>query len=196
MSRKQFEEFLSEKEEKQKKIADIDWDKNKNEWLQYLDKLYKLFQDSLRDYEQKGSVHIKVDRVSTSEEYIGTYTVPVMEIRIAGETIKLKPFGTNVLGAKGRVDMSGRKGSATLLLVDSRLKSMLDNIPETGHRNTRLKFDRSFPRQSEITWEWRFVFPPPTRQYMPVNEDTIYSTIMDLVLWVRVGFPSQVKNCQ
>ena len=181
MSRKQFEEFLSEKAAEQEQLADIDWEKQKIEWLRHLDTLYKVFQDSLKDYVQKGSVRIKIDRVRTSEEYIGTYTVPVMEIRIAGETIKLKPFGTNVIGAKGRVDMSGRKGSATLLLVDSRMKSMRDNISVTGYRDTQLKFDRSFPQQSEITWEWRFVFPPPTRQYIPVNEDTIYSTIMDLV---------------
>ena len=176
MSKKDFDEFLLVKERGQKDIPEIDWETEKNEWLSYLDDLYKLFAESLKDYVEKGKIKLDCDKTITlTEENVGTYEAKIMTIEFAGEKITLKPIGTNLIGVKGRVDMIGKFGSAKIVLVDSRMKGIRDHIVETETQKKDKKH-----QEETIIWEWRFVTAPPTRLYQPVNEDTIYSVIMEL----------------
>ena len=77
-----------------------------------------------------------------------------------------------MIGVKGRVDMTGKFGSAKIVLVDSRMKGIHDHIKVSIHN------EKETPDET-ISWEWRFV--TPERLYIPVNEDTIYSVIMELL---------------
>jgi hypothetical protein len=175
MTKKDFDEFLLIKEKEQKDIPEIDWEAEKDEWLLYLDKLYELFENFLNDYVKKGKIKIAYDEISLTEEYIGNYKAKRMTIEFAGEKITLKPVGTNLIGVKGRVDMIGKFSSAKIVLVDSRMKGIRDRIFE---RETQKKDKKH--QEETIIWEWRFVTAPPTRLYQPINEDTIYSVIMEL----------------
>jgi hypothetical protein len=172
MSKKDFGEFLLVKEKEQKDIPEIDWETKKNEWLLYLDDLYKLFEKSLNDYVKNGKIKIAYEEISLTEEYIGSYKAKTMIIEFAGEKITLKPVGTNLIGVKGRVDMTGRlgSGSARIVLVDSRMNGIQDHVKVSIHDKKH--------QEEPIIWEWKFV--TPARLYLPVNEDTIYSFIMEL----------------
>lgn len=180
MLKRDFEEFLTKIEDEKKIESKIDWESKKNDWLSFLDILYKKFEESLKEYIDKGIIRIEYDEVQLEEEYIGPYIANAMDIHIGGEHIRLKPIGTNLIGAKGRVDMVGRVGSIMLVLVDARSKSVGDRIKISVH------VDEVPPRKEEakesipITWEWKFVTAPPTRKYLPVNQETIYSTIMEI----------------
>jgi hypothetical protein len=178
-SEKNFGKFLDKKEEEMKALPKSDWKAEKKEWLLFLDILYKSFEAYLKDYINRG-IKITYDEIELTEENFGTYKAKRMLINIAGEIVRLQPIGTNIIGAKGRVDMLGSGGSVMLVLVDSRIKGIRDNINVSeliGHK-TPLK--RTSEDKTPVTWEWRFVTAPPTRQYQPVNKQTIYSAIMEL----------------
>jgi len=177
--KRDFEDFLSQKEKEAKATPQINWETEKREWLEYLDNLYKIFQEALKEYVSKGIVEISSDEIEITEEYIGTYKAPRMLICLAGEIIRLKPIGTNLIGAKGRVDISGPIGSATVVLVDSRMKGMRDHIKVKVYASGETPNEEQRDT-TPIKWEWRFVTAPPTRKYQAVNQDTIYSVIMEL----------------
>jgi len=171
MPKKEFFEFLLVKEKEQECITEIDWEAKKNEWLSYLNGLYELFEKSLKDYAENGKIKIIYDKTQLIEENIGDYEAKIMTIKFAGEKITLKPIGTNLIGVKGRVDVIGKFGSAKIVLVDSRMNSIQDHIKTSIH-------DAKETPEEEILWEWKFV--TSEKLYLPVNEDTIYSVIMEL----------------
>jgi hypothetical protein len=180
MTKKDFEDFLNKVEQEKSETPTIDWNKEKDEWLAYLEKLYTIFEECLSEYSKKGIVAIEYQDIEIIEENIGTYQARSMIIKLGNEQIKLKPIGTNLIGAKGRVDITGRVGSVMLILVDSRMKSASDHIKITVNiGNTPIKKEEPKAEQP-IEWEWKFVSAPPTRKYQPVNEETIYSVIMEV----------------
>lgn len=180
MTKKDFDKYLEQKQKAHKGVIGIDWESKKNEWLENLEKLYKLIQDSMEEYIQKGLVEIDYDNIELIEELIGTYKARRMIIKAAGEVVRLRPIGTNLIGAKGRVDMSGKSGSVKIVLVDSRMKGVSDYIKITVHEDSEPLKDIHQHEETNVTWEWKFVTAPPTRKYQPVNEATIYSAIMEL----------------
>jgi hypothetical protein len=71
-------------------------------------------------------------------------------------------------------------------LVDAKMKSIRDHIAVSTITKLNIENSKPSPLRIQestipIDWEWRFISPSPTRQYIPVNEDTIYTTIMDLI---------------
>lgn len=179
MSEKDFEEFLSNKTKVS--VTQPDWEKEKEEWLLYLTTLYERFEESLKKYTAEGKIVITYDEIEISEEKVGTYKAKKMIISFGNDHIILKPIGTFLIAAKGRVDMTGRRGSVKIVLVDSRMKRLQDHIKISVNVGNDLppKTEIEIEPQ-EINWEWKFITSPPTYVYQPVNEDTIYSTIMEL----------------
>ena len=181
MTKKDFEEFLTKiEQEKQSTVTTIDWEAEKNEWLLYLGALHGTFEDCLKEYMAKGIIKTVYEEIELEEENIGRYKANTMNIHLGGELIRLKPIGTNLIGAKGRVDMIGKVGSITLVLVSSKMKSVSDHIKISVHVGGVPVKKEEATETTPVTWEWRFVTAPPTRKYQPVNEETIYSAIMEI----------------
>jgi hypothetical protein len=178
MIKKDFNEFLLIKEKDE--LLKIDWENNKNEWLLKLDALYKLFEKSLQEYVINNRISITYNNIEITEEYIGSYKAKSMTIKFGGEKILLKPIGTNLIGAKGRVDMSGSYGSTKIVLVNSNMKGLYGHIKVSIHVDTDGLITHKKHKLEEIIWEWKFSALSPKLLYIPVNEETIYSTIMEL----------------
>ncbi len=173
-----FEEFLEAKKQAQSAIAARDWEKEKREWLDYLKKLYKLFQDVLDEYKKRGDIEFQFEDIDITEEHIGTYKAQMMKIVLGSEPISLMPIGTNVIAAKGRVDMEGIRNTVTLVLVDSDLKRPGDSICVTisvaGEQPPKNKVQAA----KKIKWAWKFVIGPPYREFLPVTEETVLEMLM------------------
>jgi len=110
-----FEELLLKKknESEEKKI---DWIGRKNTWLKSINDLYENIDKWLKSHQENGLLEIKLGiKVHISEEYIGSYDAPVMEIIIGKDKIKLEPKGTLILGSYGRIDMKGPKGEIMII---------------------------------------------------------------------------------
>ena len=176
-----FSLFLSAKEKDIKVDAKIDWEARKKAWLEYLNALYDLFSGCLMDFQHKNKLKVSKDSIEIIEENIGPYQADRMIIEFADEKIILKPIGTILIGAMGRVDMSGKYGSVKIVLVDSRMKGIRDQIRISvveGDCLPQKKTDSN--NEKAVNWEWRFVSAPPASLYQPVNDETIYSVIMEL----------------
>jgi hypothetical protein len=53
--------------------------------------------------------------VEITEDFIGTYSIPVLELSIGSERVEFRPKGVTVIGASGRVDIRGECSTVTLL---------------------------------------------------------------------------------
>jgi hypothetical protein len=98
----------------------IDWKKNKQLWVNSVDKLYKTIQDQwFCELEDEGLLNINTIPISIVEEYIGKYTIPKMEISFPSGCVILEPVGRNIVGGKGRIDfyLRGNYGSRLMLIL-------------------------------------------------------------------------------
>jgi len=54
--------------------------------------------------------------MGVTENFIGGYSIPALEITVGTERVKFLPVGITVAGASGRVDIRGERDTVTLLL--------------------------------------------------------------------------------
>lgn len=160
------DELNAKKQEPEKKF---DPRKEIEEYKAYLNQLYDIFAESLRPYVENGQLQIDSDIVQINEESLGSYEVPQLVLRINTVSIKLKPEGTMLLAAKGRVRMEGPKGYAKIILMRKNF-SIQGKVPSDLNNGTA----------PEDQWVWRFV-APDNRNFIDVTEDSVQNVIMELV---------------
>jgi hypothetical protein len=106
-------ELFHEKKVKAKP-ANIDWAARRDEWVKAVTALYRTIVD---DYLKAAKEDVEIsqqDKVVT-ENYVGEYHIPDLVLRVGEEQVVFSPQGTNIFGARGRVDVQGERGEATLL---------------------------------------------------------------------------------
>jgi hypothetical protein len=89
----------------------------RKEWIDAVNQLYKKITDELLA-ESKAQKLVTVSRVDKEieEDYLGKYKVPELILDINGEKVRFSPKGSDIAGAKGRVDLIGDLDSMTLIL--------------------------------------------------------------------------------
>ena len=110
-----FDEFVNQQVAKAKPSTDCI--QERDNWIHHLDKFYQLVKGFLRKYIEQDKVHIAWTTKQINEEYIGTYEVASLEVLIGAVKVHFDPIGTNLIGAKGRVDMHGPHGTVKFVLV-------------------------------------------------------------------------------
>jgi hypothetical protein len=110
----QLVDFLRSRNEQSPK-ADIDWQSKKDMWVRSVEALYATIQEMLRDSIASGDVVVRRFEVDVTEDFIGTYAIPVLELRVGRERVEFRPKGVNVIGAAGRVDLRGERDTVTLV---------------------------------------------------------------------------------
>jgi hypothetical protein len=58
-------------------------------------------------------VTVRTCDVEVTEHYIGTYTMPALELSVGAERVEFRPKGIMMLGAEGRVDIRGEGDTVT-----------------------------------------------------------------------------------
>lgn len=179
MDEKSFEKFLTEQTKPISTQKKIDWEKEKKEFINFLNALYSKIESSLNEYVESGKISITKENIAIEEEYIGKYNVDRMVVSFGQNRIVLTPIGTNLIGAKGRVDMKGPKGMAKIVLVSNTMHNLSDHISTTiTVRNEKPKSPKR-NQVEKINWEWRFI-EGNKRSYLPVDNATIKAAIMEL----------------
>jgi hypothetical protein len=118
--------FLRRKnEEGESKRKAIDWESRKQQWLVWLDKLYGEINDWLNPLKRDGIVKINYENTMLSEDYIGSYPVKNMTMKVGTECVFLKPKGMVLVNSWGRVDMMGDDGSVMFILTEKEATSKL-----------------------------------------------------------------------
>ncbi len=179
MGTQSFDDFVRQQQET---VGTFDWAQEKDAWLQHLKLLYNSVSDFLQSYVEKGEIKIVYVDATLTEEDIGTYPVKELAIKIGRGDVLLKPVGTRIFGARGRVDIIGPRGRAQLILVDSKANSTSDliNVAVTIEGQPVKPPSVSAPKESG-EFAWKFVTPPPQRRLLDLNKDLFLQLLMETV---------------
>ena len=114
------ETFLKhEKEKRQAREREVDWEDRKHHWLDAVNALYEQIYVWLQKSIKDQVVEVYYDNMHIGEEYIGDYTTKKMVIRLGPDKIRLEPVGTLIVGSNGRIDLIGTKAAITLVLLEN-----------------------------------------------------------------------------
>jgi hypothetical protein len=112
---------------------EIDWPAKRDTWVRSVQSLYELVEELLRDSIVSGDVTISRFDAQVTEDFVGTYSIPVLEVVIGNERVEFRPKGVTVIGASGRVDIRGERDTVTLLRDEEDAKSpwtmVLQRVP-------------------------------------------------------------------
>ena len=161
-----FDDFVNQQVARAK--PSIDWTQERDDWIRHLDEFYQLAEGFLRKYIDEGKVHITRTPKQINEEYIGSYEVTSLEVRIGAVKVRFDPIGTNLIGAKGRVDMHGPHGTVKFVLV-----------PKTASARMIRVIVQEKPVEVE-EWVWKISTQPPNIKCIELEEESFLSTIMEV----------------
>ena len=80
------------------------------EWLDAVEGILGHIRSWLAEAQREKLIKIHPDKIKITEENLGTYTALSLVLTAAGKTVKVKPIGSTVIGADGRVDMESANG--------------------------------------------------------------------------------------
>jgi hypothetical protein len=110
----QLVEFLRSRKE-HSASPEINWQSKKDAWVRSVESLYDLIREMLRDSIASKDVIVRTFDVPVTEDFIGTYSIPVLELTVGNERVEFRPKGITVIGAAGRLDIRGEVDTVTLL---------------------------------------------------------------------------------
>lgn len=176
MTRQAFEDFIN-RQAAGTAEQEIDWARKRDEWLQYLDQFYETVERFIGEYAKAGKIQLTSHSKRIHEEYIGEYEAKSLELKIGSSTIRFDPVGTNLIAAKGRVDMIGPKGAVKFVLVpkDSAGLKMAVHVYTENERPPAAE-----PAQAVREWAWKISTPPPNVRYVEIEEDSFYTAMMEV----------------
>ena len=156
----------------------LNWAKDRDEWLGYLDNLYETTESFLSEYIKKGDITIDYREIDLNEENIGAYKARQMILRVGRQEIRMTPVGTLLIGTKGRVDVVGRAGRTRLVLVNSKSSGPKAkvNISIAGTSGPTAPS----PAPQEIHWAWKIATSPPTVRYIELTRDSLLQALMEV----------------
>lgn len=161
----------------QTKESEIDWDKHRDEWLSKLEEFYILVENFLHEYIEKQQIQLVYNSKKIIEEHIGSYDAKTAYIVIGRNKIYLEPIGTNLIAAKGRVDMNGPSGKVKFVLVDkdASAPNAFVHIWIEGEEPPSEQ-----PRKDIVEWAWKIGTPPPRIRYIELTQESFFDALMEV----------------
>jgi hypothetical protein len=175
-NRSDFDAFVKA-QQKAAQDTEIDWNKERDEWLAHLDDLYERVEALLGDYVTSGQILLRYQQVQLNEEDIGTYSARRLIIKIGGKEIVLEPIGTLLIGTKGRVDVTGPAGSTRLMLVDKDATRPRVGVTVQTHPGRPPVPE---PPAKSVDWTWKLVTSPPTVRYIELTQDSLFRALLEV----------------
>ena len=176
-----FDIFVQQEQQKTKFAAEdlFDPERERKEWLSYIDDLYRMVAAFLKDYIAADHVAITYRDATINEEYVGDYMVRQMLIAIGTKVIRLEPIGTFLIGSKGRVDVVGPILQAQLMLVDSRVKNALEMVRVSTNIDG-IPAALSSTKSRKPDWVWRLITRPPERRIVELSQETFLALLVEI----------------
>ncbi|MDE2989772.1 MAG: hypothetical protein OXU21_01720 [Chloroflexota bacterium] len=177
MAEQEFSEFVKRKTERVMAEEAIDWAKRRADWLRELGELYTSMENHLRPYTQAGEIQIERTPIQLREEYLGTYKADKLTFRIGRDKIIAKPIGATVIGARGRVDLSGPRQTLKILLLAKGGPVLTTKIE---HGGVTEESSRSMVRGDVDEAGWYIETPAPDSVVFAFGEDSFRDAIMEV----------------
>jgi hypothetical protein len=157
MTYKKFEDFLNE----QASEPPVDWQGRLEAWQHEMNSFFERVNTYLQSYIAGGKLELQPHTIKVVEDYLGEYDAPAAEIIIASKKISLRPVGTLIVGARGRIDMDGPRGRVRFVLVGENLQR--PDLTDEGTKSKR---------------EWKVATAGPRIQYLPLTEQSFLDALM------------------
>lgn len=117
----------------------IDWEGQKNSWINDVSNLFNAIEEMFREYETEGLITFASGRLNMREQYIGDYQIPTLDFKLIGESILFRPIGTVIVGSHGRIDVYLRgKAHEKVMLIrlrDEQLNYSWEIWQSTDHED-------------------------------------------------------------
>jgi hypothetical protein len=182
MSKSDFDEFVKRQQAEQQEAAvTFDPKEQLDQWLGFLDALYKEITSYLRTYIESGAAQVEYRNITLNEDFIGAYAAQQMILKIGRSTVTFTPIGTGLIGAKGRVDVQGPAGKATLILVNKLATSARSlirvTITKPGDPPPPLPSAEAI---RQIEWAWKISTPPPDVNFIELTQETFFNMVLSV----------------
>lgn len=172
-----FDQFVSSLQSRRAAVKDF-WQQQRDEYIVAVDDAFSKVEDFLSSWTSRGAVTIEYHPVEINEEDTGVYTSRKCIIMIGNRAVGLTPVGTQLIGTKGRIDLSGAFGRSRLVLVDANFDSPRMTFTIEESRHAQEKFEQESERK--IEWVWKIVSNPPQMDFVEFNKENFLNTIMEL----------------
>jgi len=191
MEVKEFDEFVKRQHDGTVDGDHIDWSRERDEWLAQLDSLYSQIESLLSRYTSSGQIEIRYKLIDLNEEEIGSYQARQMILRIGRQEVDLVPAGTRLIGFKGRVEVIGSAGKASLALANKDRHSTLPQVaihipvgPKTRQlmkiRNEHTSDSELVASSGKIEWAWKILPRPPGRNLDELTREGLFQLLMEV----------------
>ncbi len=162
-------EKILEKKHKEQPADLADFSERKKLWLKSVKDFYQKVIEWLEPYKEKGLLKIDCKKITKNEQYIGEYEIDEMFLNISNEIVKFDPIGTFIIGAHGRIDMTGNNGTIRFVLVDSESEG------------PRFRVEIGTDTLSEKKFAWKISTSPPDIKYMPLNKNSFSDSLIEVI---------------
>lgn len=177
-----FDDFIKNqlKSSAAENAAQVTPEQEKELWLRKLAELHTLVTESLDAYVKRGDVAINRVPIGLHEEQLGSYTADQLDIVLGRQVVRLKPIGTYLIGARGRVDMVGPRGSARFVVVPpaSEKPNFSVTVSVAGENNKSTPEPKRVPPEE---WVWKIATLPPRVMYLELTPESFRETLIGVV---------------
>lgn len=177
MGKKEFDEFLSKQPPPTE--PEIDPEKEKQEWIRQIGLFYEKIGNFLDEYKASGDVQMDYLETDIPDDPIGRHSVDSLRVRIKNKEVVFEPIGTNLIGAKGRIDMAGEAGTVRFVLVEEKLGDSKKSVIIGGEEaKSRGKAGQS-SNGKQLTW--KIATSPPRIQYLEMDAESFFDALMEVM---------------
>lgn len=153
--------------EEKSQVDDISRQSRINFFKEKVESLYRLVNENLlADLREENLYQTTFEDEEIMEDGLGKYNIDTMLITMGRMRVELRPYGTEVIGARGRIDMwvNNNDESAMLILVPHDV-----SCPQN-------------PINKDVqTWEWKMVERKNTRvSYLSLTPEVFQKKILTL----------------
>ncbi len=170
-----FDEFVNQ--QIAKSAPTIDWILRRDDWMKHLDGFYQIAEGFLRKYIDQQKVQITWATKEINENYIGSYEVRLLEVKIGPVEVRFDPIGTNLIGVRGRVDLRGPHGAVKFVLV--RKAASTPPMISVIVREAPIEVEDE-PEPGVEEWAWKISTRPPNIKFIELTEESFLSAIMEV----------------
>lgn len=181
---KSFDELMKEIKEKKEKAAitpahPFNPQETIDKYRKRVEELYSLIADNwLHENVEDGLISLKREPVTIREERLGEYKVDSLIITIDRNKILLKPYGTILIGTRGRIDISCRMRSGMFILTGENVTSPRAHIVVTVNGEKPRKSKEAEEPGNEV---WKFVDRSGMMRYVSLDKKTFQQILMALM---------------
>ena len=173
-----FDSFVHQQQDKKEDRKEY-WSRERDTFISLVDSVYKNIEEFLYSWTSNGLVTIEYHEHEIHEEDTGIYKIRKCIIAIGNRFIALTPIGTQLIGTKGRIDISGAFGRSRLVLVDKDTSSFRVTVTQVDLSNPEEENKGKTP-QKEIEWTWKIVSNPPNIKFIEFNKENFLSKVLEI----------------